>query len=234
LGTEGFGPRQVFEILPKVWVSETVTVTWFIMAIVILLAYLGSRNLQKVPGKKQLVVETLVSGINGMTKQTMGEKNLNFAPYMGTLIIFIGVSNISGLFGLRPPTADVNTTMALAIMTFIMIHFFAVKSKGPVAHVKGFFEPFALLLPLNILGELATPISLGFRLFGNIVGGLIIMSLLYGALGYASSALVGIGVPFLQIGIPAVLHVYFDLFAGLLQSFIFVMLTMVFVSMNME
>jgi F-type H+-transporting ATPase subunit a len=182
----------------------------------------------------QVVTEAIVGGINGLTKQTMGEHNVGFAPYVGTLLLFIGISNIAGLFGLRPPTADVNTTMGLALMTFVMIHFFGCKSKGVGTYLKGFLEPFPALLPLNIMGELATPISLSFRLFGNIVGGLIIMNLLYGALGGLTSSLLGIGIPFLQVGIPAFLHIYFDLFAGLLQSFIFTMLTMVFVSIAMD
>lgn len=124
--------------------------------------------------------------------------------------------------------------MALAMMTFFMTHFFGCRSKGIFSYFKGFLEPFPLLLPLNIMGELANPISLSFRLFGNIIGGLIIMNLLYGALGGFTEMLLNISIPFFQVGIPAVLHVYFDLFAGLLQSFIFAMLTMVFVSMSMD
>jgi F-type H+-transporting ATPase subunit a len=149
----------------------------------------------------------------------MGKKFSNFAPYVGTIILFIGVANISGLLGLRPPTADLNTTMGLSLMTFILIHFMGVKSKGLGGYLKGFLDPMPFLLPLNILGELATPISLSFRLFGNIVGGLIIMTLVYQALGNFA------------VLVPAVLHAYFDMFAGLLQSFIFAMLTMVFVSL---
>ncbi len=114
-----------------------------------------------------------------------------------------------------------------------MTHGFGIKSKGTGTYLKGFLEPFPALLPLNIIGELANPISLGFRLFGNIIGGLIIMNLLYGALAGLSGYL-GIPLPIFQAGIPAVLHIYFDLFAGLLQSFIFTMLTMVFVSMAMD
>ena len=148
--------------------------------------------------------------------------------------MFLALAYIAGLFGLRPPTADGNTTMGLAIMTFVMIHFFGAKAKGPLTYAKGFLEPFAALLPLNIMGELATPISLSFRLFGNIVGGLIIMNLLYGALGGLSTKLMGISIPIFQVGIPAILHIYFDLFAEILQSFIFTMLTMVFISIATE
>lgn len=219
--TQGFGPEVVLEI-GDFQLSQTVTVTWFIMAVIMIFTLIATRKKETVPKGLQNFVEVIVEAIYGLVKQTMGEHRLNYAPYMGTLIIFLGVANISGMFGLRPPTADVNTTMALAVMTFIAIHGLGTLNKGG-SYFKGFLEPFPLLLPLNIIGELATPISLGFRLFGNIVGGMIIMSLLYGALGW-----------FALVPVPAVLHVYFDLFAGLLQSFIFTMLTMVFVSMAID
>jgi F-type H+-transporting ATPase subunit a len=229
----GFGPIVVFEIF-GIPITQTVTTTWFIMAVMILLSYLATRKLEKIPNNVQSSAEIIVDAINGLTIQTMGESNIGFAPYAGTLIIFLAISNIAGLFGLRPPTADVNTTMGLAIMTFVMIHFFGAKSKGILSYMKGFLEPFAALLPLNIIGELATPISLAFRLFGNIVGGLIIMNLLYGALAGLTTKLIGINIPIFQVGIPALLHVYFDLFAGILQSFIFTMLTMVFIAIATE
>jgi len=235
VGSEGFGPRVVFTIPgTEIMVSETVTVTWFIMAVIMIVTILATRKMEKVPKGSQVVTEAIVSGVRGLTSQTMGEKNVAFAPYVGMLLFFIAFANLAGLIGLRPPTADVNTTMALAMMTFFMTHFFGSKSKGIGSYLKGFLDPIPLLLPLNIMGELANPISLSFRLFGNIVGGLIIMNLLYGALGGFTEMLLSVSVPFFQVGIPAVLHVYFDLFAGLLQSFIFAMLTMVFVSMAMD
>jgi F-type H+-transporting ATPase subunit a len=173
----------------------------------------------------------VVDSINNLTEQTMGAKLKAFSPYIGTLLIFIGISNIAGLFGVRPPTADVNTTISLSMVTFVMIHFFGLKYNG-LNYIKGFGQPFLALLPLNLMGELATPISLGFRLFGNIVGGMIIMNLLYSALASFTPSFIGI--PLLQAGIPVVLHIYFDLFAGVLQSFIFAMLTMVFISIAVD
>lgn len=229
----GFGPNIVFTLPGNVPVTETVTVTWFIMAVLAVFSYFATRNFDKVPKKFQNVVELLVESIYNLTAQTMGEDKIRFAPYMGTIIIFIAISNLSGLLGLRPPTADVNTTLALAIMTFVMVHYNSVKSNGLGTYLKGYLEPLPALLPLNIIGELANPISLSFRLFGNIVGGLIIMNLLYGALASLSGSL-GLSIPIFQAGIPAVLHIYFDLFAGLLQSFIFTMLTMVFIAMAMD
>ncbi|EKE25462.1 MAG: hypothetical protein ACD_5C00149G0003 [uncultured bacterium] len=229
VGVEGFGPRIAFYI-GNIAVTETVTVTWFIMLLLFIFSVSVTRNMKKEASGMQLLVEQVVGIVNNLTKQNMGEKNAAFAPYVGTLLFLIGISNIIGLFGLRPPTADLNTTMCLSITTFVLTQFFGMKSKGLKGYAKGYLEPMPLLLPLNIIGELANPVSLGFRLFGNITAGVIIMTLLYGALGSFTQMLYGIG----QVGVPAVLHIYFDLFAGLLQSFIFTMLTMVFISGAME
>lgn len=152
---------------------------------------------------------------------------------MGTLMIFLVCANLWGLVGFRAPTADLNTTFALSILTFFMIHGNSIRRKGVGGWLKGtFFEPVAVMAPLNLISEVATPVSLAFRLFGNIVGGMIIMALVYNALGTILGGVLPI--PIFELGIPAVLHAYFDVFAGVLQAFIFTMLTMVFVSMAMD
>lgn len=229
----GFGPIVVFEIF-GIPITQTVTTTWFIMAGLGVFTYFATKKMENVPKGIQNFTEIIIDAINGLTKQTMGDNNSGFSPYMGTLLIFLAISNIAGLVGLRPPTADVNTTLSLAIVTFLMIHFFGMKSKGILTYAKDFLEPFPALLPLNLMGEIATPISLGFRLFGNVIGGVIIMNLLYGALSGFTTKLIGINIPILQVGLPVFLHMYFDLFAGVLQSFIFTMLTMVFISIAIE
>ncbi len=221
LGTQEFGPKKIFDV-GGVVITETVVVTWIVMALIMIFVTIATKKKDKVPTGLQNFVEFIVEVINGLVDTTMGPNGKPYRAYMGTLIIFIALMNIIGLFGLRPPTADANTTMALSIITFLMIQYSGLKKKK-LGYLKGFFEPFFLMFPLNIIGELANPVSLGFRLFGNIVGGLVIMSLLYGALGM-----------FAIVPIPAVFHVYFDLFAGLLQSFIFMMLSMVLVSMAMD
>lgn len=200
-------------------VTETVTTTWGIMAILVGFGLYSARKFEDIPGPLQNFIEVLVEGIESLTATTMGGDKLGFAPYMGTLALYLLLANLAGLFALRPPTADLNTTMALALITFVSIHYYGMKAKGIGAYLKGFAEPIFILLPLNIIGELATPISLSFRLFGNILGGVIIMYLLYSA------------VPVL---IPILPHIYFDLFAGILQTFIFVMLSMVFISLAMD
>lgn len=221
LGTQEFGPKKIFDI-GGVVITETVVVTWIIMAIIMVFVTIATRKKDKVPKGLQNFVEFIVEAINGLVDNTMGPNGKPYRAYMGTLIIFIGIMNIIGLLGLRPPTADANTTMAFSIITFFMIQYTGIKRKK-LGYLKGFFEPFWPMFPLNVIGELANPISLGFRLFGNVVGGLVIMSLLYGALGMLAF-----------VPLPAIFHIYFDLFAGLLQSFIFMMLSMVLVSMAMD
>lgn len=230
MGTGGFGPDKIINLYGDVWISRTVTTTWFIMACLFVFALYVKNNLKDRPNGFQVVVEAIVTGIYGLVKMVMGEDKMAYAPYIGTLLLFIACSNLSGLVGLRPPTADMNTTLCLSMMTFFLIHGSGVKRKG-LSYFKGFIEPNPVMLPLNLIGELATPISLGFRLFGNITGGLVIMSLLYGALSLISVGGVPIG---MGIPVPAFLHIYFDVFAGILQSFIFSMLTMVFVAMAMD
>lgn len=230
---EGFGPKIAFWI-GNVPIPETVVVTWIIMAVFIITAWLVTRNFEKIPRGVQNVVEMLVETINKFTAETMGEDKKSFSPYIGTIFLFLVVGNLIGLLGLRPPTSDVNTTFALSMLTFVIIHYNSIKSSGIGGYVKGYFEPFPVLFPINVLGDLATPISLGFRLFGNIIGGFIVMTLLYQALAGFSSMMGLTSIPILQAIIPVVFHVYFDMFSGILQSFIFVMLSMVFISGAMD
>jgi F-type H+-transporting ATPase subunit a len=141
-------------------------------------------------------------------------------PYIFTLALYLPVANLLGLIGLAPPTSDYNVTLTLALITFVMTQYYGLRTNGLGGYVKGYFEPLPFLVPLNIVGELSNPISLSFRLFGNILSGGIIMGLVYSALNWLAP-------------IAAPLHLYFDVFAGLIQTFIFIMLTMVFVGGNM-
>lgn len=217
-----FFPKVVF-ILPlfgiAIPVTETVVVTWVIMAGLIAFGYFAGRNLNKLPDPFHNVVEIFYEGLEGLVKASMGEGKEGYVPYMGTLTMFILISNLIGLLFLREPTADLSTTLALAGITFMLTQYEGIKGKGLVGYIKGFFEPLPLMFPLNIIGAIATPMSMAFRLFGNILGGLIIMGLVYSVM---------------PIVIPAPLHFYFDLFAGVLQAFIFVMLTMTFVGTAAE
>lgn len=215
-------------------ISETVIVSWLIIAALALVSYFLTRNLKKIPTtKRQIFLEYAVGVLYNMVNNTMGEKVVkkmpNLVPYIGSLFLFFACSNLVGLLGFRSPTTDIDTTLAWALITFFMIYFTGIKFNG-MGYFKGLLEPIPFLLPLNIIGEIAKPISLTFRPFGNILGGAVIMALLYQFLGWLSSFIPGIGsIPIGQLIIPVPLHLYFDLFAGLLQSFIFIMLTMVFV-----
>jgi F-type H+-transporting ATPase subunit a len=163
-----------------------------------------------------------------------------YAPYIATLLVYALLGALVSMIGLRSMTADINVTGTWALMTFMLITFHKIKANGFGGYLESFGQPVAFILPLNIVSEVATPASMAFRLFGNVAGGMVITSLLYGALGALSKA-VGLsfaagswGFNVFQVGIPAVLSVYFDLFSGCIQAYIFSMLTMVNVSAAAE
>lgn len=222
-----FGYRTVIKLFEidgqPVGITTTIINTWLVMAVLIIIALIVKYKLStftEVPtGKFQNIVESLVEALEGMVTGAMGEELKGFAPFYSSMLIFILFANLLGIIGLRPPTADISTTFALSITTFVMVQGFSLYNKKPKGYLKSFFEPMPLMFPLNVIGELANPISLSFRLFGNLIGGTVIMALVYAALP-----------PLLQLGIPTILHLYFDVFAAALQSFIFVMLSMTFVS----
>lgn len=211
------GPRTIFSVFGFP-VTESVINMWIVMGILIALALVLRRSMELYPNKLQNVVEIVVDGFTSLVTSTMGDHRKGFMPYMATLFLFIGFSNLSGLIGIRPPTSDINVTAGLAIMTFFAIHFYGLKLKG-WKHIKGLAEPFILFLPMNIISELAKPVSLAMRLFGNIFGGAIIMAMVSGAVA---------------LFVPVLPSLYFDIFSGLLQSFIFTMLTMVFITLALE
>ncbi|WP_249322914.1 F0F1 ATP synthase subunit A [Wansuia hejianensis] len=175
-------------------------------------------NPDDVPSGFLNVVEMLIETINNLVRSTMGEHNMKFAPYILTIFVLILCSNLYGLLGFTSPTSDYSVTLALALATFVIVQVTGVRSAGGLfKYLKGFTEPNFLLTPLNVIGELANPVSLSFRLFGNILSGGLIMTLLYALFGYLAPVLAP---PF---------HIYFDIFSGGLQAFIFTMLTMVFI-----
>ncbi|MCR4841480.1 MAG: F0F1 ATP synthase subunit A [Lachnospiraceae bacterium] len=168
------------------------------------------------------IVEQITETFDNLVKTNMGEKHgLKFSNYIGTLFMFLIISNISGLFGLRPPTADYGVTLGLALVTFILIHWNGFKYQK-LKHITDLFKP-VILTPINIIGEISTPLSMSLRLFGNILSGTVMMGLIYGLL------------PKMALWFwPGALHAYFDLFSGCIQTYVFCMLTMVFISQNFE
>lgn len=238
MNVEVNGPKILFQIpiFGGINISETIVNSWFVMAVIVLACIWLTRGLSvHNPGKKQLVAEKLVEMCTNLVSDIMGENNLGYAPYIGTLFIFSLTSSLCGLLGLRAPTADLNTTLAWALITFFTVQTVNIKYHGLVSWLKGFTQPVALMTPLNIISELANPVSMSFRHFGNIASGIVITNLLYAALEALSNfVLPFIPIPILQVGIPAVLSVYFDLFSSFLQAYILCMLTMVFVSSAKE
>ncbi len=224
------GPRKIFGF-GDFFITETVIYFWIIMAIMITFALIATRKMEQKPTGIQLVAEYIVEFVYNFTEGAMGKRNSNFAPYIGTLFIFLILGNSLGLWGLRPVTADVNTTFALAGITFFLVHFNSIKSKGIGGYIGHLSAPYAFMLPINIVGELAFPISLSFRLFGNIAGGMIIMALIFTGLDSVSESL-SLSIPFFQFLIPLPANLFFDIFEPILQGFVFTMLTMVFISIN--
>lgn len=208
----------------EVYLTSTHISLMIVVAVLIALAFIMNRAIkkadpEKVPGRFMNVVEMIVEMIDNMVVETMGSKNgLKFANYIGTLAFFLISANLSGLLGLRPPTADYGVTLPLGIITFLLIQFNGFKHQK-LGRIKGWFEPIPLFFPINIIGELATPVSLSLRLFGNILSGTVMLGLLYGLLP-----------KLLTLVWPAFLHAYLDMFSGVIQTYVFCMLTMVFVS----
>lgn len=202
-------------------ITYTTMNTWIIMGVLILFAVIVRIKLNKfkaVPESGfQNFIEAIVEAMDNFVGSNMGEKYSYFGNWFFGVFVFILISNLIGLLGFRAPTADLATTACLGFSTFFLIHFMGIV-KGKKEYFKGYFEPFPFWLPMNIISELATPVSLSFRLFGNILGGSIIMGLFYTLPAYV------------KVGIPAALHIYFDVFAGCLQTFIFVMLSMSFIA----
>ncbi|ADU20854.1 MULTISPECIES: F0F1 ATP synthase subunit A [Ruminococcus] len=236
----GDGPKIVFEIGPLIF-TETVVMGWLIIAVVTLLCLWLTKDLKKKPeSKRQIVAEMFVNFVNGMVKQSMGEKMMYYAPYIGALLVSAVLGALISMVGLRSMTADINVTAAWAIVTFVLITYTKIKTNGFLGYLKSFAQPVAFILPLNLISEIATPASMAFRLFGNVAGGMVITGLLYSALGAASTALhlhfefASWAFSVLQVGIPAVLSIYFDLFSGCIQAYIFSTLTMVNVAAAAE
>ena len=277
---------------PQVWFTVAgieITDTIFSLLIVTLIraaaGILLGRNLQKRPGKLQVLTEMGVTMLRNMVVDTMGEHNARWVPYIGTIFLSSMFGSLIGMTGfIRSTTADLAVVLTWAIMTSVIIWYNNIKNNGFVGWLKGFTEPIVVMTPMNIVSEIAQPVALAFRHFGNVAGGGIITMIIYTALSLASTALIGVisktaaapaimlvlgsvlmvilikkksklrfkvlaallvllgtfgllehfgvlsGVPILQVGIPAVLSIYFDLFSGFVQAFVFCLLSMVYIA----
>lgn len=280
------GARIYFTIpvLGGIPITETIVnaaiVTLFVLGMCVFL----TRGLQvRAVKKRQVVAEFLVETAQNFVNGNMGEKFAYYGPFVAALFASSILGSLLSLLGMFPPTSDLSTTLAWALMVFVLITYTKIRTGGLGGYLKGFTQPIPLLTPFNILSELATPISMAFRHFGNVVSGSVITTLVYAALAAASTALlnllsgtvfapaivaalgvfllvngirgskllkkvlggiltllgvlgvlsyvgVQLNVPVLQVGIPAVLSVYFDLFSSAMQAFIFCMLTTLYIA----
>ena len=201
-------------------ISESVVVTWIIMAVLVLASILLVRNLKvENPGKVQLVLESAISWASDFFEGIIGKENRRYIPYLITVMLFLGVSNTIALLGFKPPTKDLNVTAALAIMSMCLIEFSGIRKNGLKHWVKHFASPVPVVAPIMILEVVIRPLSLCMRLFGNMLAGFVVMELLKTL------------VPLL---IPIPVSFYFDIFDGLLQAYVFVFLTALFMNEEME
>lgn len=213
------------------------TITLIVTTVLlIVLASVLTKKLTKRPSGLQVIVEKLVTMLYNIVEEVMGKHNLKYAPYIGTLFLSSLVGTLLGMTGiLRSSTADLSVPLAWALVTTGMVWYNSIKANGFGKWLKGFTEPIVVMTPMNIVSEIAQPISMAFRHFGNMAGGSVLTALIYGALTAASSLVFGwipgaVGqIPFLTAGIPAFLSIYFDLFSGFVQAFVFSLLTMVYV-----
>lgn len=200
-------------------ITSSILIQWCVILVLGIGAFLLTRNLKLKPNKTQSALEKLYQGIRDLQVGIMGEEYESFLPYIGTLMIYLLVLNLTGLLGVIPPTADLSVTVSLAFTSFLVVNLNAIKKHGIVAYGRGFLHPYAFMLPINIMERFVLLISLSLRLFGNMMAAVVLVELVYHALG-------SIGV-LAQFGSPIIVHAYFDLFDGALQMIVFSMLTMI-------
>lgn len=205
----------------KIGFDESTVVSWIIMAVLTLLAVILTRNL-KVTGeisKRQALLELAYEKAETFFKDIMGPKVEKFIPWLMSVALFIGASNIIGLFGFKPPTKSMQVTAAMAITSIVLVEYCAFKDKGVRGRLKAFTKPVWIVTPINILEVFTKPLSLCMRLFGNIMAAFTIMELIKAVV---------------PVAVPVVLSLYFDIFDGLLQAYIFVFLTAIYLQEAVE
>ena len=201
----------------EIWITETLVNSWIIMGLLILMAVLARihlKDFKEVTTGIQNVIESIIEMFENFSSDTLSQRTMYIAPWFFTVFAFLLVSALSSVFGMRAPSADWATTFAFAFATFFLMIYMGVRhQKGE--YIKSFFEPHFIFFPLNLIGEFAKPVSLSFRLFGNMLSGTIILTLYYALTPF-----------FVQIGIPSLLHAVFDVVFGALQTYIFVIISL--------
>lgn len=201
-------------------IAESVVITWVIMGIIVLLSFFLTRNLKVHDiSRRQLVAETIVTKLEGFVTGMIGEEGREYVPYLTTVLLYIGFANVIGVFGIKPPTKDMNVTVALAVMSIVLIEAAGIRKKGTRKWLKSFAEPVAIVAPINVLEIIIRPLSLCMRLFGNVLGAFVIMELIK---------------LIIPVGLPVAFSLYFDIFDGLIQAYVFVFLTSLFIKEAIE
>lgn len=215
--SEELQTKDVFTVplFGGIGISESVVVTWIIMGVFWLIFLLLTRNLRVTSiSRRQAAAESAATALQQMAGSITGPAANRYTPYLVSVLIYVGAANLMGIIGFKPPTKDLNVTAALALMSIFLIEYAGLHKRGIKGWLKGFLEPFPFLLPLNLLEILIRPLSLCMRLFGNVLGSFVIMALIQAV------APVIVPVPF---------NAYFDVFDGLIQAYVFVFLTGLFI-----
>ena len=247
MNLEVTGAKVLFNIpiLGGIPITETVVNTWIVMALIVGLCIFLTHGMQvHARTKRQVVAEYLVGMVRNMVKNNMGERFMQYVPFVGALFSLAMLSSLISMVGMFSPTGDLSTCVGWALLVFVVITYYKIRTQHIGGYLKGFTQPVFIMTPLNMISEVATPISMAFRLFGNIASGSVVTLLLYGGLAALSSGILGLipgavgevlsMIPIFQLGIPAILSIYFDLFTSVLQAFIFCMLTMMYIKLACE
>ncbi len=238
-GIEIAGARIFFTIpmpIQELPITESQVNTWAILVSALgLCLFLAHGITADSKSRRYLIAEWIVEKTDSMVHENMGEYFAGFSPFIAAILMLSALSSLLTLIGLYPPTSDLNVVAGWAILVMILITHYKLKG-GFVGYLKSFGEPMPALAPLNIISEVATPLSMSFRHYGNVLSGTVISALIAAGLQSLSHAILGwlpgaLGqFPLFQIGLPAVLSVYFDIFSGCMQAFIFAMLTMLYIA----
>lgn len=216
--------KPVFSIPgTSIVIDETIVVSWIIIAVIVTLAFFLARNL-KVEGeisRRQAFLEMCIEKMRGFFGKIMGKNGDPYIPWLMSIAVFIGASNMVGIFGFKPPTKSMQITLAMALTSIVVVQVAGIKQRGLGGHLKAFAKPVAVVLPINILELVIKPLSLCMRLFGNVIGAFIIMELIK-------------SIVFFKLGISLAFSFYFDLFDGFLQAYIFVFLTALYIQEAVE
>ena len=247
MNLEVTGAKVLFKIpvFGGIPITETIVNTWIVMALIVGLCLFLTHGMQvHARTKRQVVAEYLVGMVKNMVKNNMGERFMHYVPFIGALFSLAMLSSLISMVGMFAPTGDLSTCVGWAVLVFVVITYYKIRTQHIGGYLKGFTQPVFIMTPLNMISEVATPISMAFRLFGNIASGSVVTLLLYGGLAALSSGILGLipgavgevlsMIPIFQLGIPAILSIYFDLFTSVLQAFIFCMLTMMYIKLACE